>query len=356
MKLTLYSDRAYLAPGATHVPILIPFWGPLGEDPDDSITFGRYERYARTGHEFLRTGSLEDCDAAIFPTPWERIAGDAAAEARAAEFVAQARAAGKPPVVFFWSDSAAPVGLDSVVFRTSLYRSRRQAGEFAQPAWAEDLVERRLGGTLRLRERRDRPVVGFCGYALREPPLVTNLDRLRRRIGDRKRSIEATLTRAEDGVLTRARALGALEAHPDVDTNFIFRDGFWGGTTPTSAADVRLRVRQEYVQNIVDSDYVVCARGGGNFSYRLYETLCCGRIPVFIDTDCVLPLESVIDWKDYCVWVDESEVRQTGNRVAAFHASLSPAEFTERQRACRLLWETHLSPEGFFAHFHDHFA
>ena len=120
--------------------------------------------------------------------------------------------------------------------------------------------------------------------------------------------------------------------------------------------DARINARNEYVQNMVESDYILCARGAGNFSYRLYETLCCGRIPVFIDTDCVLPLESSIDWKSHCVWVEGSDVAHIGDQVAAFHASLTPAEFADRQRACRALWETHLSPQGFFAHFPEHFA
>lgn len=65
------------------------------------------------------------------------------------------------------------------------------------------------------------------------------------------------------------------------------------------------------------SDYVLCARGG-DFSYRLYETLSYGRIPVFVDTDCVLPYDSEIKWKDYCVWVDEKEVNRIGERSRSF--------------------------------------
>jgi hypothetical protein len=106
---------------------------------------------------------------------------------------------------------------------------------------------------------------------------------------------------------------------------------------------------------MLESDYVLCARGNGNFSYRLYETLCMGRIPVFIDTDCVLPLDFDIDWRDYCVWVDEAEIEQIGDQVLEFHESLDESEFEERQRACRRLWETHISPQGFFANFHLHF-
>ncbi|HJU48582.1 MAG TPA: exostosin family protein, partial [Gaiellaceae bacterium] len=99
-----------------------------------------------------------------------------------------------------------------------------------------------------------------------------------------------------------------------------------------------------------ESDYVVCARGGGNFSYRLYEALSLGRIPIFIDTDCVLPFETEIDWRSLCVWVDERELDEIGDRLAAFHAALDGDGLEERQRECRRVFETYLSVEGFFRH------
>jgi hypothetical protein len=40
--------------------------------------------------------------------------------------------------------------------------------------------------------------------------------------------------------------------------------------------------------------YVVCPRGTENYSFRIYEALGRGKIPVIIDTDMVLPKE--IDW------------------------------------------------------------
>ena len=106
---------------------------------------------------------------------------------------------------------------------------------------------------------------------------------------------------------------------------------------------------------MVGSDYVLCIRGAGNFSYRLYETLSCGRIPVFVDTDCVLPYERWIDWPSLGVWLPEKDLPRIAERVAAFHELLSPTEFRERQRACRRLWEEWLSPVGFFANFYRHF-
>ena len=99
-----------------------------------------------------------------------------------------------------------------------------------------------------------------------------------------------------------------------------------------------------------------CARGAGNFSYRLYETLSCGRIPVFVDTDCVLPDEDMIDWRSLCVWVDESELDEIGERVAAFHAAYDDSSFRELQHECRRVWLERLSPEGWFEHLDRYFA
>jgi len=113
--------------------------------------------------------------------------------------------------------------------------------------------------------------------------------------------------------------------------------------------------RRNFVDNMIDGDYVLCTRGFGNFSYRLYEALCCGRIPVFVNTDCVLPYEHLIDWRQYCVWVEEYEIDMIGDIVARFHAGLSDTDFHDLQRACRRLWDEWLSPTGFFANFHRHF-
>ena len=58
------------------------------------------------------------------------------------------------------------------------------------------------------------------------------------------------------------------------------------------------QLRFEFIRNILSSDYTLCFRGSGNYSLRFYETLCLGRIPLFINTDCKLPFEDEINWRD----------------------------------------------------------
>ena len=143
-----------------------------------------------------------------------------------------------------------------------------------------------------------------------------------------------------------------------LETDFILRDKFAGGYyLPDGTVDYELKkkVRTEYANNILDNDYTLCVSGSGNFSYRLYETLSCGRIPLFVDTDSPLPYDFIIDWKKYCVWIDQTEVNRIDEIVRKFHEQISPDAFIEMQRACRRLWLDYLSPEGFYANFYRHF-
>ncbi len=96
------------------------------------------------------------------------------------------------------------------------------------------------------------------------------------------------------------------------------------------------------------NDYTLCIRGAGNFSYRLYETLAAGRIPLFINTQCVLPMEDRIDWKSHCVWVEESQMSEAGAILKAFHAALTPERFADLQRRNRELWERSLNSLDFY--------
>jgi hypothetical protein len=319
--------------------MFFPFWGKNPEDPDDPNT-GRFDRYTEIGADLFRLAPLEEAAAAVVPFDWSSAVEPELIEA-ANEFAARTRAAGKPVLVFFVSDADEPVPVeDAIVLRTSMYRSQRRPREFAQPAWSEDFLERYFGGQLPLR-RRGKPVVGFCGLA---PRVQRRLLRFREH--------------AHPAADVRARALQVLRDAKGIDANFVIRSHFLGGAIVNGRVDpaVMQRVRREYVDNMSGSDYVVCARGAGNFSYRLYETLSLGRIPVFVDTDCVLPFDFELDWREYCVWVDEGEVERAGEIVSEFHERLSDDDFVEFQRECRRLWEERIAPEGFFAHLDRYLA
>jgi len=108
------------------------------------------------------------------------------------------------------------------------------------------------------------------------------------------------------------------------------------------------QLRQAYLEDLDDSDYVLCARGQGNYSLRLFETLAMGRIPVVLDTDLVLPFEDEIDWRSLVVWIPAGGEHTIGERVAAFHQDLGPEQFLERQVRLREVFERWIEPAAFF--------
>ena len=173
-------------------------------------------------------------------------------------------------------------------------------------------------GELPFLKKRLKPRVGFVGYAA--SPIRALLSRLFHLVV--KKPCEKG-----DVSTVQHRAMKCLKRTSDIACNFILRSTFWGTlqNTPTRAEQ-----RNEFIQNIEENDYILCARGGGNFSFRFYETLCSGRIPLFINTDCVLPFENKIDWKKYVVWVEEEDIGHIDAILRSFHECLDDREYQLR--------------------------
>lgn len=347
-KLNIFSDKSILENNQPHVTMLYPFFGKNSDIFEDASQLGKYDTYTQTGSHFFEMTSLEKADIAIFPIPWEHVTRDKRNKYKFDLFHDEADDYGIPTVIFYWSDGDELISIkNTIIFRTSFYRSTRKKYEYAMPAWSDDIISRYFNGVIQIREKSPSPSIGFTGYAPEHSVLSV--------LWHNKIRDKLKLKRANEGKLSsiRSDALQILEKDPSVKKNFIIRKDFWG-TIPDMA--IRTKQRNEFIQNLIESDYSLCVRGGGNFSYRFYETLCCGRVPLLVDTDCVFPYDFEIDWKKYCIWIDETDLQTIGDRVIEFHNKISPREFSNLQYKCRDVWENYLSPEGFFKNFYKHFV
>jgi hypothetical protein len=259
---------------------------------------------------------------------------DGRQEAKA--FVRRARDAGLKTIIFDSSDNhfvSPPPDESAIVWRTAIYEDKIQPWERAMPAPCEDLTLSR-GRGLELREKSAIAGIGFCGYV---SPTWKNLARLLK--GDFEKA---------RGHMVRRRALNAFRGSTQVAANFVERPNYFGGALRANwEPSVSNQIREQFVASILDNDYTLCARGAGNFSIRFYETLAAGRIPVLIDTHCVLPFAENIDWKKRCLIVDQSDIRTLPHRLAEFHASLTPEAFGRMQVENRRLWTEWLEPLAF---------
>ncbi|WNZ27678.1 exostosin [Leptolyngbya sp. NK1-12] len=356
MKLKFFADRQYFSERAPLIPLLYPFWGIPSQQCHQlwnaTIAIPALQDFIQSASSYFEIAPLPEADFAILPNDLEFFAQEEVAT-RSNQLIAVSKAFSKPVIGFFSGDcSHLPVPFDiDLSFRDSLYRSTRKSNEFLSPTWTEDLVKTCFDGQMTVRQKREKPVIGFCGYAAGKSfktHAKTMLYHLRKVVPKPKQEIPPYYT----GHIIRSLALSRLSQSPLVEMNFVIRQqaGLIGGE-PSQTQNYR----NVFTQNMLNSDYIFCCRGSGNHSNRLYETLCCGRIPVILDTDCVFPLEFDIDWKKYCVYVKETELTVIDQKIAEFHASISPTRFIELQHECRELWKSKLSPEGFFSHLYRYF-
>jgi hypothetical protein len=320
--------------------MLSPFWGKLYEAPD-SPDYGRFDDLAECGKEFLQIAGLIE-DAGIILLPFE-YKFDQYSEIYD-DVKAASQKSGKPVLIFYNNDSDKPIEFpNAIILRTSVNSSMKPVNVYGLPGWSMDF-KKSLGDQFYYRTKNEKPTVGYCGYV--DYPNLTEYIKRTGWISYLKIKIRARQL-FPLGFRLRGKAVRVLNQSKNIQTRFIFRDNFWASNIP----DKKL-ARKEYMDNMIHADYAIVARGGGNFSYRLYEVMSSGRIPAFVNTDCVLPYEDFVDWKEKFVWIDSKQINKIDSKIKKYHNSLSNEEFMARQKEIRHLYEEWISPVGFHKKLH----
>ncbi|MDD4627886.1 MAG: exostosin family protein [Candidatus Peribacteraceae bacterium] len=261
-------------------------------------------------------------------------------------FAELSRKLNKRIVVIAHGDSDAPVDLpNTIVFRTSLYRFRKRANEIAMPAYAVDLLR---GEDLVPRRKSSLPTVGFCGWVYYKNPRNALATSLKDAFTDVRQflSRDARIGALKKGLTFRRAAVRVLQDSKLVRTNFLLRSSY-SGHLQTIRLDP-VQAREEYRRNLLDSDLALAIKGDGNYSYRFYEALSLGRVPLFLDTECVLPLEDHLDYSAFIVRVPLSGLPRIDQAAAAFWRDCPDEKFAEMQRKAREAFASRLSVKAFF--------
>jgi len=291
---------------------------------------------------------LEFADVVILPMSWNYYVDNNKKEL-VQNYIDQYSQLGKKIFIYNAGDKSYknPVFPNVFVFRLSRNKMTSEGNDLVIPPFILDPLKTFYDSVpISLRSYVKKPVVGFCGFAKTSKTdagkelFKIEFQNLKSRLGFRNEEPQQFLSSS----YFRGKVLNILKNSSEVETNFIIRKDYRAGIIHDFSHHTVL----EFYDNLRDSDYVLCARGSGNFSVRFYETLAMGRIPVYVNTEGGLPLDNQINWKDHVVWVEKNEISYIGNKIKDFHRKMDSHAFRELLTRNRKLWEDRLTLGAYF--------
>lgn len=337
--LKLYTDTQFL--NETHRRTVFPLLFDLHFKPDPRLL-----------QDYQLVDTVAACDVIVFPIDYAQFLKHNIAFKTLLKASKEYR---KP----LWIYTAGDFGFtnyikNSYTFRLGGFESKLSESNVIIPSFINDPYVTQIPDGFSALEKTTKPTIGFVGHAASGPPKY-----IKEVLGHLKTSVKRKLNMVRaDGQtfypssIKRAGYLSMLLKDNRLDTHFILRDKYRAGTTSIAGKQKSI---DEFHENIFNNAYTFCSRGVGNFSVRFYETLAMGRIPILLNTDCRLPLDSEIDWKNHCIIIENAEVNKMTDKIIAFHERLSSEDFQTLQLNNRKLWETVLTRQGYFRTIHDQF-
>ncbi len=240
-----------------------------------------------------------------------------------------------------------PEWLDYII-RFSWYRSLQETGVIISPAFLGgdgfDLMAELGIRDWQPREKEPLPSVSFCGreggtLGLRIWKMMPKS--LTRQMAANFFCATTRGIRMTCCYPLRVDAMQVLERDSRIKTDFVGRGKT--GMQPGVQGDRRY----QFLDNLQRNAYALCVRGADNYSWRFYEALSLGKIPVLIDTDCMLPLADEIPWDQFIVRVPSTRLQDLPEQLWEWHCRFSSYEFCDLQRQLRLLFEQ-LTPARFY--------
>lgn len=320
----------------SHLPVLYPHLGNI--DKPQRLFFNFAHAFPDKLFELAKTP--EEADFLLIPHDYFSAARH---PEYVQEYVGLAEKTGKKILIFDHSDFDAEIPVpNSIIFRVSQYRYKMKKNEIIMPPIIEDLG----ASGIEIRKKGSQPVVGFCGWA----GFIGLKDRMKYTSKIAFASISSLVSSYaaihKPGLYFRRRAIAAVRLSDKLTSNFLIRNTYSGHRETISLDPAE--ARRQYVQNIIDSDLILAPKGDGNYSNRFYEIMSLGRIPILIDTDCVLPLEDQVDYNSCILRVSYDKIDDLPQIIADRYAAMDDEAFRAMQLKARDTFETCLAADKFF--------
>lgn len=328
-----------------HIPLLYPFWGNALESATH-FQHALFERYSFDTNYYTLVDDPSEAEVILLPYSHNNTLRNA--PELLAECAAVAEKYKKPLLIDGAGDIEHPVLLPrTLVLRYGGYRFIQRKNEINIPLYADDLLEVYCGGALQLRQKTSLPSIGFSGWATFS--FEQEVRTIAKEFPTRVHALFDERYRAcKKGIFFRREAIAALERSALTEPHLLVRCSYSGHVDTVS--DTPEKLRREFVDNLLGSDYGLDVRGDANASIRLFEILSLGRIPVIVDTERNFPFSDVLDYASFSYKVDFRNLHQLPELLATFHASLSPEQFISMQKNARAAYREYFRVDTLTAH------
>lgn len=261
----------------------------------------RYNNVIQTCNKlFSYVDNIKECDIIVFPYKFKGMKDN-----NFKILFSLSENLKKPLYLFFNDDYDKPLLQYNEfikIFRTSFNRTTKLNNEFSLPAFSPDYFDNKYLVDPKLS-------IGYCGHKIH----------------------------GRDSYLN-------LFLNSNIETNFILRNGFWAPGID------KLQARKEYIENIDTNLFTFCYRGAGNFSYRFYDVMMMGRIPILVKTDSVYPFEDKYDLNSIGIVLDEISIKNKNLdliKIVKEYFENNKNNLYNIQKQNREIWEKYYSCCGF---------
>lgn len=140
---------------------------------------------------------------------------------------------------------------------------------------------------------------------------------------------------------TREKVLNYFSETKIENTYLFFTDMYFENFDPAN----QIKFQSEWQRVLESSKFILCPRGRGISTIRLFESLFYGRIPIVYGDECKLPLEDLIDYNQILIKIPENEIVKSLDYINHFKKS---RDLLECSKTARNVWNEYFNPKHFY--------
>ena len=106
--------------------------------------------------------------------------------------------------------------------------------------------------------------------------------------------------------------------------------------------EIKIDQFTDFVESSLKSKFVLCPRGYGATSFRLYEAMALGAVPVYVSDRYWLPWQHELSWHEFCLIIPVDNVQNLPNILR----SIPDEMYNNMQRKIKEIYNNYFTLEG----------